>query len=452
MGMIIIGDPMVERAQRFVVIGSGVAGLSAAQSIRSIDAHSEIVMISDDPHGYYSRPGLAYYITGEVEERYLFPFKEDELQKMGMRRIHARVESIDPAAHQVRLGSGGTLPYDRLLIAVGAQAILPEIPGMQYQGVVKLDHLEDARSLLKLARNARRAVVVGGGITALEIVEGLIARKVEVHYLLRGDRYWSNVIDEAESQLIEQRLKHESVQIHYRTELLEVIGKNNRMTGVKTKDGRFIPAEMLAAAIGVKPRLQLAQSSGLKTGKGILVDESLQSSAADIFAAGDVAEVMDGNGHSVLNSLWSPAREQGRIAGLNMAGGEAKYTRSPAFNVTRLAGLTTTIIGRVGGGSDPDLTGIARGDSETWRQLPDAIAAQKDFDVNRLRIMVGEKTLVGAVLIGDQTLSQALQVLIIRQVDVSSIRDQLLNCKDSLGDVIAAFWTDWRRHEAITIS
>jgi NADPH-dependent 2,4-dienoyl-CoA reductase/sulfur reductase-like enzyme len=176
---------MVERSQRFVVIGSGVAGLSAAQSMRSIDARSEIVMISDEPHGYYSRPGLAYYITGEVEERYLFPFEEDELQKMGMRRIHARVEAVDPAAHQVHLGSGGILLYDRLLIAVGAQAILPDIPGMQYQGVVKLDHLEDARSLLKLARNARRAVVVGGGITALEIVEGLIARKVEVHYLLR---------------------------------------------------------------------------------------------------------------------------------------------------------------------------------------------------------------------------------------------------------------------------
>jgi hypothetical protein len=129
-----------------------------------------------------------------------------------------------------------------------------------------------------------------------------------------------------------------------------------------------------------------------------------------------------------------------------MAGGSARYTRSPAFNVTRLAGLTTTIIGSVGSGQNLDLVGIARGDSETWRQIPDAIVAQKGFEVNHLRVLVGEKTLVGAVLMGDQTLSQAMQHLISNKVDISPIREQLINCQDSLGDLIAAFWTDWRKH------
>jgi NADPH-dependent 2,4-dienoyl-CoA reductase/sulfur reductase-like enzyme len=442
-----MGILMTELARRYVVIGSGVAAISAAEAIRSLDAQGDIRIISDDPHGYYSRPGLAYYLTGEVEEQLLYPFAEPDFQRLKVNRLQARVDSIDTINCQVRFENGSSLPYDRLLIAVGAEAISPDIPGMQLEGVVKLDHLQDARHILKLARKTRRAVVVGGGITALEIVEGLLSRKVEVNYFLRGDRYWGNVLDEKESLLVEQRLKHDGIRIHYKTELAEVTGKNGRVTGVKTKDGRTIPAELVAVAIGVKPRLDVAKRSGLTTGKGILVDNRMRTSAENVFAAGDAAEVSDASGRSVMNSLWGPARQQGKTAGVNMAGGSAQYTRSPALNVTRLAGLTTTIIGSVGGGQDMDLIGIARGDSETWRQMPDAIVAQKDFEVNRLRILLGEKALVGAVVIGDQTLSQAIQVLVTRQVDITPIREQLLNSQDRLGDIIAAFWADWRLHD-----
>ncbi|HSV85805.1 MAG TPA: FAD-dependent oxidoreductase [Levilinea sp.] len=438
---------MTESIRRYVIVGSGVAAISAVEAIRHQDERGEIVVISDDPHGYYSRPGLAYYLTGEVEERLLFPFEETIFRRLNISQMQAHVHKIHTAEHEVQLANGARLPYDRLLVAVGAHAALPDVPGMQYQGVVKLDHLEDARQILKLARRARRAVVVGGGITALEIVEGLISRKVDVHYFLRSDRYWGNVLDETESALIEHRLKEEGVQIHYHTEMDEVLGKNGWVTAVKTKDGRIINAEILAAAVGIKPRLDLVTRSGLKTSKGIQVDERMQSSAADVFAAGDAAEVIDAAGKSVMNTLWWPARKQGRIAGTNMAGDCAVYTPSPAFNVTRLAGLTTTIIGNVGGGHDVDLTGIARGDSETWRQLPDAIAAQKDFEVNRLRILVGTNTLVGAVVMGDQTLSQAIQVLVTKKVDITPIRDQLLNNQDQLSDVLAAFWTDLREHD-----
>src|SRR6185436_7640 len=106
-----------------------------------------------------------------------------------------------------------------------------------------------------------------------------------------------------------------------------------------------------------------------------------------------------------LDSLWNPAREQGFAAGLNMAGKRTAYTKSVPFNVTRLAGLTTTIIGMVGRGRDDDLVGIARGDRETWRELPDAVLAQSGFEVNRVRLLVGEKTLLGAIVMGDQKLS-----------------------------------------------
>lgn len=429
--------------RRYLMIGSGVAAISAAETIRHQFPSADILLIGDEKDGYYSRPGLAYYLTGEINEGQLYPFTAQDFHRLNLRPLHARVTRIDPSDHKVQLHDETLIPYDRLLIATGARAACVMIPGQEMEGVVKLDNLDDAHRILKSARRARTAVVVGGGITALEIVEGLRARGVKTHYFLRRDRYWSNVLDEIESRIVEHRLKEEGVQIHYHTELAEIIGKNGRVNGVRTVDGRSIKCEIVAIAIGIRPRKELAEVAGLKTDRGILVNECLQTSDADIFAAGDVAQVYDSfTGKYVLDSLWGPARDQGHVAGLNMAGNKTAYRKAIAFNVTRLAGLTTTIVGTVGHGVDDDLIGIARGDSEIWRQLPDAITAQDNFEVNRLRLLVGKKTLIGGLLMGDQSLSRAVHHLVKERVDITPIRDQLLQPNAPIADLIAGFWME----------
>jgi nitrite reductase (NADH) large subunit len=433
-------------AARYVILGSGAAGIGAVEGIRSLDPDGEILLISDEPEGYYSRPGLAYYLTGELVEKQLFPFNGKDFQRLKVQRLTGRVVSLYLKEQQVLLESGVRIVYDQLLIATGSMAAQTKFPGIQAQGVVKLDNIADARSILARARKARSAVVVGGGITALEIVEGLIARRVKVHYLLRGDRYWSNVLDEVESHIVEHRLKEEGVQIHFNAELEEAIEKKGILTGVCTKDGKLIDCQLLAVAIGVLPRKELVLGSDLKMDRSILVDEFMQTSQSGVFAAGDVSQVYDPlSGRHVLDTLWEPAREQGTTAGKNMAAqvqGKpfSTYTKHVAFNVTRLAGLTTTIIGTVGSGRDADLLGIARGDSEVWRQMPDAIAAQSGFDVNHLRLMIGEKTILGAIVMGDQTVSRPVHHLIRDQVDITPICDQLLKPGVKLGEVIAEFW------------
>ena len=342
------------------------------------------------------------------------------------------------------------LGYDRLLIATGAQAIHLDVPGADQEGVVKLDHMEDARRILRLARRGKTAVVVGGGITALELVEGLHSRGMKIHYLLRGKRYWSGVLDEQESQIIEQRLQKQGVKIHYRSKLAEVYGKHGRVQSVRLQDGSTLRCDILTYAIGIRPRLKLARDAGLTVDRGILVNETLQTNSPDIYAAGDVAQVYDPVGkRSIIDSLWGPAREQGHIAGLNMTGQRKEvYVKAAPFNVTRLAGLTTTIIGTVGSGKDEDLTGIARGDSETWRTLPDAMVAQTGFDVNHLRLLVGEKHLLGAIVIGDQKLSFPLEKIISDHADILSIREKLLQPGAPIADIIAEFWSTWRAQYA----
>ncbi len=427
---------------RYAIIGTGVAGYACIEAIRSVDKSSEIIMVGDDPHGYYSRPGLAYYLTGELPDKALFPKKREQFAKLNFKYQKGRVTKINRAEKKLVLDGKTLLSYDKLLIATGAHATALKLPGANLKGVVKLDHLEDAHQILSFAKRGKTAVVVGGGITALELTEGLISRGVNVHYLLRGNRYWSNVLDEHESHIVEGRLQVEGVTLHFHTELDEVIGKSGKVIGVRLKDGSTIKCNLLAYAIGINPRMELAHEAGLSLERGILVNEFLQTNDPDIYAAGDVAQVYDPlTGQSVLDRLWTPAREQGYAAGLNMAGNQRPYIKGAPFNVTRLAGLTTTIIGAVGRGIDEDVQGIARGDSETWRQLPDAIVAQSGFDMNHVRILVGDKTLIGAVVMGDQTLSTPLQKIIAEKMDISAIHDKLLAKDVKIADVIVDYWS-----------
>lgn len=435
---------------KYVIIGCGVAGIAAIEAIRSVDAAGEVVMIGDDPYGFYSRPGLAYYLTGELHDKALFPRTADDYRRMNFRYVKGRAGNILRDERALELDGQASLSYDRLLIATGAQAVPLNVPGADHEGVLKLDHMQDAKQILKHARRGRAAVVVGGGITALELVEGLVSRGMKVHYLLRGDRYWGSVLDEQESRIVEHRLREDGVKLHFNSEIAEVTGREGHVNGVRLADGKMLKCDLVAYAIGIRPRTGLANQAGLGVDRGVLVNEYMQTDDPDIYAAGDVAQVYDPmTGQSVLDSLWGAARQQGYAAGLNMAGQKMPYVKPVPFNVTRLAGLTTTIIGMVGGGHNDDLVGIARGDSETWRQLPDAIVAQTGFDVNNLRLLIGEKTLLGAVVMGDQKLSLPLERIVSEQVDISPIRERLMASNARIGDVLAEFWADRKTQHPI---
>jgi len=440
---------------RYLIIGTGAAGVSAAETIREIDPAGQITLVGEEPDGYYSRPGLAYFLTGELPETQLQPMTREDFGRRRFRIIQSQAVGISAEGHMVQMANGEALAYDRLLLAVGAEARKTRIPGHDLPGVVQLDSFSDARGIIKRTKKARSAVVIGGGITALEIVEGLCAQGVETHYFLRGDRYWSNVLDEIESKIVEHRLEEEGIHIHYHTEAEEIYGKpaglfkrgHKIVAGVRTNHGTNLPCQIVAIAIGIAPRLALAQKAGLKVDRGVIVNEFMNTSEPDIFAAGDIAQVFDpATGRYVLDSLWPLARKQGQAAGANMAGHKVPYLRQTPLNVTRLAGLTTTIIGTVGvgRGEDQDTVGIVRGDSETWREIPDALISQQGFDVNRIRLMVGETTILGAIVIGDQTLSRPIHKLVENQVDISPIRPQL-QAGVNIGDVLAKFWGEVKK-------
>jgi NAD(P)H-nitrite reductase large subunit len=429
---------------RYVIVGTGVAGIAAVNTLRTLERSADISLVGDDPHGFYSRPGLAYMLNGEVPDKHLTIYSKDDWKQLKIRYVRGLATQLNSSKHQLEFGTTGVLKYDRLLLATGSTAVLLNIPGANLKGVVKLDDFEDTRHILSLTRHAKSAVVVGGGIIAVELVEGLLARGLRVHYFLRGGRYWPNVLDEKESRLLEHRLTEDGVLLHFHTEAAEILGRHGKVAGVRTTKGETIQCEIVAVGVGVKPRMELAKQAGIKTDKGILTDEYLQTSEVDIFAAGDASQVHDPiSGQSIVDTLWHPARGKGKIAALNMTGRRTAYKRKISINVLRLAGVMTTIVGAVGSGMDEDLVSVARGSSETWQQLPNTLQMDSYTDVNHLRLMIGERTLLGAMVMGEQKLSEPLQEIISTQADISPMRS-LLKPGAQLGEIVMDFWTSIR--------
>ena len=425
---------------RYIIIGSGAAGVSAAETIRDLDPSGEITIYTAEKEGYYSRPALAYYLTREITRNSLFPKTKADFNQQRISILHKKITAIEPAHKHVIADDQSKVPYDKLLLATGAAAVKPSVEGCDLENVVFLDSLSQTERIIRASRKARKAIVVGGGITALEIVEGLLSRKLEVHFLLRGQHYWNRVLDPIESELILRRVEHDGVHIHRNTSLVSIHGNRGRVSAAQLNNGTVIKAGMVAFAIGVQPRTDLLDTEGLESQRGVLVNPQQETSLRDIYAAGDVAEVYDPDSESwVMDCLWPIARQQGITAGKNMAGIPTPYLRRTPMNVTRLSGLTTTIIGQVGSSDKSQEFSIVRGESESWQLMPDAVICQNEFDVNRLRLVVGRDRIIGAVLIGDQTLSLTLESIIADKISIQEIRDELIEPDANLADILIRF-------------
>ena len=425
---------------RHLLIGSGAAALAAAEAIRRAEPAARLTLVTEEPHGFYSRPGLAYLLTGAVPAAQLQVRTRAEVEALGIERVTDRATLIRPDAQRVVLASGRELPYDRLLLATGARSITPDFPGASLPGIHLLDGLDQTMEILRQARRRTRAVVVGGGSTALEMVEGLHARGVETHYFLRGERFWSRTLDPEESALVEARLAAAGIRLHHRTEVARALERRGRLGGVQTTTGAIVPCELLCVATGVRPRTELARASGIAVDRGVLVDQYLETSAPGIHAAGDVAQVRDaGGGPAVLDTLWASAINQGRTAGENMAGARTAYRRPVPLNVTCLAGLVTTVMGDVGGEADPDLITITRGQSEGWHLGHGPASVTGHQGPSRIRLCLSERELTGAVVMGDQSLAGTVQQLIAERIDITPIRAELLRHPERLGPTLTRF-------------
>jgi NADPH-dependent 2,4-dienoyl-CoA reductase/sulfur reductase-like enzyme len=312
------GEIMVERFL-YVVVGNGIAGITAAETLRAEDALVDIAVIADNPLPMYNRPLLKDLLAGSISEEKLWMRPRSFYQNHQIRFFMERVVDIEVDQHKVHLQSGQQVGYHRLLLASGARSRRLSCPGANLAGVTTLRTVADYQRVLNYLGYVRRVVVIGGGPLALESVEVLHQRGFQVTHLLRNRTLWSKVLDKTASELVLQQEWRDGVDVRTEEDIAEIVGRNGHVTGVMTAKGALIPCEMVVVAIGIEPELDYIQKSGIAIGQGVKVDGSLRTNAPDIYAAGDVAEVTSAqSGQTHVIGQWYPALQQGRAAAYSM--------------------------------------------------------------------------------------------------------------------------------------
>jgi len=342
---------------KHVILGNGPAGVIAAETIRQRAPQDEIVMIGSENAPPYSRMAIPYLLMGNIDESGTYLRKApNHFEKLKIEQLRGKVTSLDAKAKKLLIEGheGKPFSFDRLLIATGSVPIQPPIPGIDLPGVHPCWTLEDARCIAKLAKPGSRVLQMGAGFIGCIILEALASQKVELTVVEMGDRMVPRMMTEAAGGMIKKWVQAQGVQVYTDTKV-QAITRSGSGLSVQLSNGKAIEVDLVISATGVRPNIDYLNASGLEIGKGIFVNEQMQTSVADVYAAGDVTESIDfSTGERIVNAIQPNAAEQARIAAINMTGGEAQSLGALQINVLDTLGLISSSFGLWSGAPDGD--------------------------------------------------------------------------------------------------
>jgi len=354
---------------RHVVIGAGPAGVVAAEHLRQHDPEAEVTIIGAEPEPPYSRMAIPYYLVRQVGEDGTHLRKQPgyyEAHGIDIRR--QRAAGIDTEAARIALDDGGSLDYDRLLIATGASPLTPPIPGTDLPGVHNCWDLADARSIIEYCRPGKRIVLIGAGFIGCIILEALAESGAEVHVVEMENRMVPRMMNETAGGMIRQWCESKGIRVHTSTRV-ESIERSGEGLAVGLGQGEGIGADLVITAAGVAPNIDFARESGIEADDGIRVDQYLQTSCEHVYAAGDCAQGRDfSTGQYSVQAIQPTAVEHGQIAARNMARGNSRrHPGTVNMNVLATMGLISSSFGLWMGADGGDSTELL--DRDGFRYL-----------------------------------------------------------------------------------
>ncbi len=370
-------------ATDYVIVGTGPAGVIAAETLRRTDPDGGITLIGNEPEPPYSRMAIPYLLAEDVgEEGTHLRHGAGHYDSLGITVKNARVTGVDTGARSLSLDGGGRQSYDRLLIATGSQAIRPPVPGMDLPGVENCWTLEDARKIVAQTREGSRVVLLGAGFIGCIILEALVARKVKLTVIEMADRMVPRMMDHTGGAMIKRWCENQGVEVRTSTRVTAVEQAADGLQ-LSFESGESMAADFVVCAAGVKPNIDFLDGSGIATDAGVLVDHNLRTNQAEVFAAGDVAQGPDfSTGAQEIHAIQPTAADHGRAAALNMAGRETHFRGSLSMNVLNTLGLISSSFGLwmgVDGGDDVEMV-----DKDGFKYL--RLAFQDDVVVGALAL------------------------------------------------------------------
>jgi len=391
------------KTKNYLIIGNGVAGTTAAEAIRQQDTKGNITILGEEDIPFYYRIRLNEFIGGDIGEDKLIAKKEGWYQEQRIDlRINTRITGLDAAKKRLTAESGEKLTFDRLLLATGSHSFLPPIEGIGQQGVFALRHIKDARAILAQAKKVEEVILIGGGLLGLEAGNALRRLGKKVTVIEFFPRLLPRQLDNRGAARLQELLEKMGFAFRLSAMTKTITGSNGLADGIVLEGGDTLAGGMIIVSAGVRPNLDLAKGGGLACDKGVVVNDRLETSASDIYAAGDVAEH-----RGVVSGIWPASMRQGKVAGANMAGGEAEYHGTTMSNILKVAGMDVAAAGNID----------AEGRYEAQVVSSDTVYKKLVIENNRI---------IGCIMVGDTKNFNTITRYITEQRDITTLKNTLL--------------------------
>ena len=319
--------------EHVVIIGNGISGVTLARHIRKL-SDKKITIISSESEYFFSRTALMYVFMGHMKFEHTQPYEPFFWKKNRIELKKSFVNNVDTNAKKVIFDDKTSLNYDKLVIATGSKSNKFGWKGQDLDGVLGMYSKQDLEKLETLAPNCKRAVVVGGGLIGIELVEMLASRKIQVTFLVREKSFWSNILPLAESEMITRHIREHHIDLRLETGLDEIIAdENGRAKAIKTDKGEIIECSIVGLTAGVTPNIDFLQNSGIELGRGVKVNRFLETNIKDVYAIGDCAEQHEAIGNRRnIEAVWYTGRMMGEALAQTICGKPMQYNPGHWFN------------------------------------------------------------------------------------------------------------------------
>lgn len=394
--------------KNIVIIGGGIAALSAIKAIREIDKEINIYVFQDEKYYPYYRIKLTKGLFDNIEEsKFLLQKKEwYELNKVNL-YLDKEVIAIDIVNNEVKINDGSSLKYDKLLIATGASNFIPPIKGINKKNVFTIRKFEDIEDIKANAKDKQTVLNIGGGVQGLEAAWAFSKEGKDVIVVEALERLMPRQLDKRASDILKNKIEKCNIRILLNAQVEGISGESS-VDGVILKDGNKINCDMILYSVGIRSNVKLLENTDVKIKRGVLVNNKMQTNIKNIYAAGDVAEL-----EGQIGGLWTVASEEGKIAGYNMAEKDKEYCIIPPVTMMNAFNISIFSVGNI--------------DEENCEET--IIEDNKEEELYK-RLFIKDKIIVGAILVGDTKEAMLLKKAVEKKVLLSDLDLNKINYED----------------------